>query len=182
MNLKKDSNKIKKVSFLTFKRFLRNKRWLFVFKKNQISAQAKTMLIFALLFLFLQTNKKFKKITTFEFKQFYKKFHKFDGALYSCDHLIAFLNLICENKEINNEYFKEELNITEFYENLCSFFSKSYLLKYSNHKKLKKFQIEESDVQNFIILNQNMKFILNFIKLSNPISFNLIYLKLMYLS
>ncbi len=178
MSLKRDeNNKIVKINFFTFKKFIKLKKPLL--HKKKFSKDLKIILIFSMVFITLKTNKPFKKLDK--------------------DFLFDIFVLIFKNdKKINKEFTVDllvektkyfdfvnrisSLDVNSFYESIFSFYNYSGILNYlKRKKKLKKMIINNDGYTNFVNLNKNLKNILSFIKISSPNRFNYIYRKLIYL-
>ncbi|BAC43862.1 hypothetical protein D8X55_00240 [Malacoplasma penetrans] len=180
MSLKKGENKNIKISLSSYKFFLKRKMsHLFVPKKKRNNLELKISLIFSLIYISLITNQRFWKLNKKTIIEVY------DIFFVKCtDDLKQNLISILETatKKINYGFKLDDLNVYDLYDHVESFYSNCEILEYfKKMKKLKRVYISEEEMGQFITINQNLKFILNFIKITSPTRFNSIYRKLMNL-
>lgn len=169
MNLKKvEKNRKKKIRFTTFKRFLKHTyRNLFIWK---LSKEKKVFLVFAKVYVILD--------------------NEVDEALLSDSYIRSVYDLFNNNYNksflisVLSKKIKDQKGLIDLYNHLYSFYENSRILNYFSKKenKLKHFLLEENKIDNYTLLNRNLKFILNYLKEISPNLFNSIYRKILLLS
>lgn len=177
MSLKKVGNKKNKnISFRFFKKFI--KKINFPRRAYKIKKDYKILLVFMLIHISLQLNEKYKYITKKYLFDIYEK--TIDS--FTKKELIAFLYDQTMVKYALDKKI-DKLSVEMFFNNLASFYDNSFILNYFSKKNNSKFiNIDTNGVENYVLLNKNLKFIMNFIKEISPTGFNWIYRKIVALS
>lgn len=174
MSLKKDENRV--INFKLFKIFVKTKKQYI--KLWHPKKEEKVFLIFILLKIAIEKEEKFCKLKNNYLKQLYLDYFNTDC---SCKKTVKILEHSIENniKDID----MKKLNVNHFYNNLYSFYENSKILNiFWKKEKKKNISIDIHGVNNYILLNKNLKAILVFIKEVVPEKFNFIYKKILILS
>lgn len=173
MSLKKDENKT--INFKMFKIFIKTKKQYI--KLWHPKKEDKVLLIFILIKIALEIDTKFDKLKSDYLKKVYRSWYCGDC---SYKHAVEMLEQTIRNKDI---VITKPFNVSHFYNSLFSFYENSKIINFFwKKKKIKSIFIDSDGVNNYILLNKNLKYILSFIKYISPEKFNSIYKKILILS
>lgn len=166
MNLKKVENK--KVPWRLFQYFCKKEKSKIYF--YPLNKEQKSFLIYAIIYIALDNEDSKIKVS----KNYIKKIFEIFLNTNSCSDI----------EKIYKDNLNRTINLNGLNENLLSFYENSYTLNFFTKKIKRKSlaNIKNISCNKYSLLNQNMKFILSFIKEITPKKFNYIYRKIVSLS